>query len=429
MSKRRINVSYLARVEGEGALSVRIRDGVVEEAHLSIFEPPRFYEAFLRGRRFDEAPDITSRICGICPIAYQMSALQAMEGACGVRVEGKLRDLRRLIYCGEWIESHALHVIMLHAPDFLGFQDALEMAREHPEIVKKGLALKKAGNEIVRILGGREIHPVNLRVGGFYSVPRKEELLPLARQLEEARETALALVRWVAGFPFPDFERDWEFVSLYHPSEYPITEGTIVSSGGLDIPISGYESHFQEEHVRHTTALQSRPRKGDLYVTGPLARFNLNFECLSDVAKEAAREAGIVPPCRNPFKMIVVRAIEILYACDEALRIIAEYEEPASPAVDVAPRAATGWGCTEAPRGSLYHRYRLDDAGIIQTARIVPPTSQNQRAIESDLAGFVSSHLDLPDEKLTWGCEQVIRNYDPCISCATHFLRLELDRR
>jgi coenzyme F420-reducing hydrogenase alpha subunit len=303
------------------------------------------------------------------------------------------------------------------------------MAREHPDMVKKGLALKKAGNEIVRLLGGREIHPVNVRVGGFYSVPRKEELLPLVRQLEEAREIALALVRWVAGFPFPDFERDWEFVSLRHPLEYPIAEGRIASSGGLDIPVSEYESHFHEEHVRHSTALHSRPRKGDLYITGPLARFNLNFECLSAAAKEASREAGVVPPCRNPYKTIVVRAIETLYACEEALRIIAEYEEPESPAVTAVPRAATGWGCTEAPRGSLYHRYRLNEEGIIELAKIVPPTSQNQRAIESDLAGFVGSHLDLPDDKLTWGCEQVIRNYDPCISCATHFLELRIDRR
>jgi coenzyme F420-reducing hydrogenase alpha subunit len=429
MKSRKIRVENLARVEGEGSLFVRIKDGKVEEAKLSIFEPPRFFEAFLRGRRFDEAPDITARICGICPIAYQMSAVHAMENALGVSVEGKLRELRRLIYCGEWIESHALHVLMLHAPDFLGYQDAVEMARDHPDMVRKGLALKKAGNEIVRLLGGREIHPVNVRVGGFYSVPKKKELVALAGHLEEARETALALVRWVAAFPFPEFERDWNFVALHHPLEYPFSEGNIVSSGGLDIPVSEYESHFSEEQVRHSTALHSRSRKGVEYITGPLARFNLNFELLSALAKEAAREAGLLPPCRNPYKSIIARGIEIVYACDEALRIIAEYEEPESPAVHAEPRAAAGLGCTEAPRGSLYHRYRLDEAGIIQTAKIVPPTSQNQRAIESDLAEFLAAHTDLPDEKLTWRCEQLIRNYDPCISCATHFLRLTIERQ
>ena len=435
MKSRKIEVANLARVEGEGSLFVRIKDGKVAEAKLSIFEPPRFFEAFLRGRRFDEAPDITARICGICPIAYQMSAVHAMENALGVKVEGKLRELRRLIYCGEWIESHALHVLMLHAPDFLGYQDAVEMARDHPDLVRRGLALKKAGNEIVRLLGGREIHPVNVRVGGFYSVPHKKELIALAGHLEEARDTALALVRWVAAFPFPEFERDWDFVALRHPPEYPFSEGNIVSSGGLDIsvseyiPVSEYESHFSEEQVRHSSALHSRSRKGVDYVTGPLARFNLSFEYLSPLAKDAARDAGLLAPCRNPYKTIVVRGIEIVYACDEALRIIAEYEEPESPAVPVEPRAGTGCGCTEAPRGSLYHRYRLDEAGIIQTAKIVPPTSQNQRAIESDLVHFISAHVDLPDEKLTWGCEQVIRNYDPCISCATHFLTLNVERQ
>lgn len=425
MRSRRIKVANLARVEGEGSLSIRIKDGKLEEARLSIFEPPRFFEAFLCGRRFDEAPDITARICGICPVAYQMSAVHAIENAFGVRVEGPLRALRRLIYCGEWIESHALHVLMLHAPDFLGYQDAVEMARDHPDIVRAGLALKKAGNEIVRLLGGREIHPVNVRVGGFYSVPPKEQLASLTRQLEGARDTAGALVRWVSGFPFPDFERDWELVSLRHSGEYPLCEGNIVSSGGLDIPVPEYENNFSEEQMPHSSALYSRAGKGGVYVTGPLARFNLNFANLSPLAKEAAREAGLLPPCRNPYKSIIVRAIEILHACDEALCLVAEYEEPGTPAVVVEPREATGCGCTEAPRGSLYHRYRIDDAGIIRSAKIVPPTSQNQRAIEGDLVHFVSSRMDLPDGELTRGCEQVIRNHDPCISCATHFLILE----
>ncbi|HEX7526543.1 MAG TPA: nickel-dependent hydrogenase large subunit, partial [Gaiellaceae bacterium] len=188
---RTIKTDYLARVEGEGAMLVRIENGRVDEVKLNIYEPPRFFEAFLRGRAFTEAPDITARICGICPIAYQMSAVQAMEQACGIEVGGQLRALRRLIYCGEWIESHALHVFMLHAPDFLGYESAIELARDQPELVAKALALKKAGNELMTVVGGREVHPINVRVGGWYRTPRKRELAPLVDKLERAREIAL----------------------------------------------------------------------------------------------------------------------------------------------------------------------------------------------------------------------------------------------
>jgi sulfhydrogenase subunit alpha len=428
MADRTINVDYLPRVEGEGALKVVVRDGVVRSAELSIFEPPRFFEAFLRGRGYEEVPDITSRICGICPIAYQMSAVHAMENALGVAVAGPLRDLRRLIYCGEWIESHALHIYMLHAPDFLGYASAIEMARDHGDVVQRGLVLKKAGNDLMILLGGREIHPINVRVGGFYRTPRRRELAPLAERLEWARDAALATVRWAASFDFPDRERNYEFVALRHPHEYPFNEGRIVSNRGLDIPPDAYEEHFEEMHVERSTALHSRIRERGAYLCGPLARYNLNFDRLSPLAQQAAREAGLKTTCANPYRSIVIRAVEVLYACDEALRIIAAYEEPERPAVAIAPRAATGFAATEAPRGMLWHRYRLDVDGSVATARIVPPTSQNQASIEEDLKDFVADNLDLPDDELRHRCEQAVRNYDPCISCATHFIRLEMDR-
>ena len=428
MARRTIKVDYLSRVEGEGALKVVVRDGAVRSAELNIFEPPRFFEAFLRGRSFAEAPDITSRICGICPIAYQMSAVHAMENALGIAVTGPLRDLRRLLYCGEWIESHALHIYMLHAPDFLGYDGAIDMAREHGDAVRRGLGLKKAGNEILSLVGGREIHPINVRVGGFYRVPRRTELAALAEPLKRARDAALETVRWVAGFEFPDRERDYTFVALGHPDEYPFNEGRIVSNRGLDISADRYEEHFEEMHLPRSTALHSRFKDGTSYLVGPLARYGLNYGRLSPLARQAAREAGLGPACRNPYRSIVVRAVEVLYACDEALRIVESYHEPDRPAVALEPRAATGFGATEAPRGLLYHRYRLADDGTIAEARIVPPTSQNQATIEEDLAGFVEGFLDLSDEALRHRCEQTVRNYDPCISCATHFLRLEMDR-
>ena len=428
MARRTIKVDYLARVEGEGAFKVVLRDSAVESAELEIFEPPRFFEAFLRGRACGEAPDITARICGICPVAYQMSAVHAMENALGLEVTGPLRELRRLLYCGEWIESHALHIYMLHAPDFLGYAGAIEMAREHSEVVRRGLALKKAGNEIMALLGGREIHPINVRVGGFYRAPRRGELKPLVERLEWAREAAVETVRWVAGFDFPDRTRDYTFVALRHPAEYPFNEGRIVSNRGLDISAAEYDKHFAETHVARSTALHSRLKSGEAYLVGPLARYSLNFDRLSALAQQIAREAGLGPTCTNPYRSIVVRAVEVLYACDEALRIIAAYEEPDVPAIAVESRPAIGFGATEAPRGLLYHRYRLEADGTIAEARIVPPTSQNQASIEEDLVGFIGSCLDLPDEALRQRCEQTVRNYDPCISCSTHFLRLEIDR-
>ncbi len=385
MKSRTIKVDYLARVEGEGALHVKIRNNTVTDVKFKIWEPPRLFEALLRGRNYSEAPDITARICGICHTAYLMSAAQAMEGAFGVAVDGQLRALRRLIYCGQWIESHALHVYLLHAPDFLGYEDSIQMAKDHPKIVQRGLQLKKVGNELMAFLGGREVHPINVRVGGFYKVPTKRELAPFIEKLKWARDAALEAVRWTATLPFPDFEQDYEFVALRHPDEYAITEGRLVSNKGLDIAVSEYDDHFVEEHVPYTNALHSVLKERGAYLVGPLARYNVNFDKLSPLAQQAARDAGLGPVCLNPFKSIIVRSVEILYAYDEALRLIDEYETPERPAVEVQPHAATGHGCTEAPRGILYHRYRVDDQGVILDAKIVAPTSQNQKSVDSDL--------------------------------------------
>jgi sulfhydrogenase subunit alpha len=420
---RTLTVEMLARVEGEGGMLIRTRDGDVTDVQLDIYEPPRFFEAFLRGRRYTEPPDITARICGICPVAYQMSACQALEAACGVTIPQPIRDLRRLLYCGEWIESHALHIYLLHAPDFLGFEGMLDMARDHRAEVERGLQLKKVGNSIIDLVGGRAIHPVNVRLGGFYAAPAPQRMRELAERLKWARDAALETVQWVSGFDFPDFEQDYEFVALRHETEYPILAGRHASSRGLDADVDAFEHHVVEHHVEHSTALHAR-LDGRRYLTGPLARYALSSDKLSPVAREAAAAAGLGPVCRNPFQSIVVRAVEVLFACDEALRIIEGYEPPDEPSVPVEARAGTGSGATEAPRGLLYHRYGIDDAGLITTALIVPPTSQNQTQIEDDLRQLVTPRLHLATEELTHVCEQAIRSYDPCISCATHFLTL-----
>ncbi len=428
MKSKTIKVDYLARVEGEGGLYVKIKNGVVKDVKFNIFEPPRFFEAFLRGRRFTEAPDITARICGICPVAYQMSSVHAMEQICGVKVDGQLRELRRLLYCGEWIESHALHIYMLHLPDFLGYEDAIAMAKDHGEAVNNALKLKKIGNDIMIVLGGREIHPINVRVGGFYKVPSKKDLRALLDPLKWALEASLETVKLVAGLPFPELERDYEFVSLQHPDEYPLCEGHIVSNKGFDVETRDFLKHVEEVHVEHSTSLQGKVIARDDYLTGPMARYHHNYGRLPKVARDAAKEAGLGKTCSNPFKSIIVRAVETVFACHEAIRIIKNYEPPDEPYVEAIPKAGTGHGASEAPRGLLYHRYEIDGDGIIKKARIMPPTSQNQKAVEKDLKQFVENNLDLPDDKLTWQCEQTVRNYDPCISCSCHFLKLRIDR-
>jgi coenzyme F420-reducing hydrogenase alpha subunit len=424
-----IRVPLLARVEGEGGLTITVSGGQVTEARLDIFEPPRYFEALLRGRSYTEPPDITARICGICPVAYQMSACAAIENACQVTPTAPIENLRRLLYCGEWIESHALHIYLLHAPDFLGYESGIHLAQDRPDLLARGLRIKQAGNRLMTAVGGRSVHPVNVRVGGFYRAPEAADLKALVPALEEARKDAEATLAWVAGFDFPDFERDYEFVSLRQPDgAYPVTGGRVVSSAGLDIPATGYDDHFTEFQVPHSTALHSL-LDGRTYLTGPLARYSLNSGCLPAGLRAAARDAGLGDRCGNPFRSIIVRAVELLYATDEALRLIGGYEPPDPPAVDVPPRAATGYGVTEAPRGLLYHRYTFDADGTITDAKIVPPTSQNQPAIEADLKDFVAARLDLPHDELTRQCEQAVRNHDPCISCAAHFLDLRMTAR
>jgi sulfhydrogenase subunit alpha len=428
MATRTIRVDYIARVEGESSLDLHIRDGTVDRVRLAIFEPPRFFEALLRGRGCHELLDIVARICGICPIAYQMSGVHAIEQLLGIAVEPPIRVLRRLLYCGEWIESHALHIVMLHAPDFLGFPDAVAMAREHGAAVERGLALKKAGNALLRLLGGREIHPVNVRLGGFYRVPRQAELKALADDLERAREQAIATLRWASAFDFPECRRDYEFVALRHPHEYPMNEGRIVSTAGLDIAAADYESEFLERQVPYSTALHSVLQRRGAYLVGPMARYAINRDRLPAEIRALADEVGLEPVCRNPFRSILVRAVEVVYACDEALRLIADYEPPSHPFVRAEPCAGVGRACTEAPRGILYHRYRLAADGTILDARLVPPTAQNQGIIEEDLRQVAAARLDLDEAALQAGCEQSIRNHDPCISCAAHFLTLRVHR-
>lgn len=428
-------VPTLARVEGEGALHVSVEGDEITDLRLEIYEPPRFFESFLRGRGFGEPVDITARICGICPVAYQMSATNALEQIAGVTVTDPIRDLRRLLYAGEWIESHVLHVGFLHAPDFLGASSGIDLAGRHPELIRDVLQLKKIGNQIMEVVGGRPIHPINVRLGGWYRAPDRDEIASLAEPLEWARTAAHALVEWVAGFDFPNVALDHELVSLRHAVEYPVLDGRLVSDRGLDIDIGDFDSEFVEQHVAHSTALHGRRRNGDVYLTGPLARWANNRDRVPAEVDEIARRLDVPDVERNPFRSIVIRSLEVLVAVLTAQEVVARYVEPEPASVVVTPTAGVGWGATEAPRGVLLHRYETDAEGTILDARIIPPTAQNQPAIEADVRRVVEQHVRAhpestadSDHELQHLCETAVRNHDPCISCATHFLTVELDR-
>jgi coenzyme F420-reducing hydrogenase alpha subunit len=425
---RTIKTDALARVEGEGALHLKLVDGRAEEVRLSIYEPPRFFEGLLRGRRFDEAPDITARICGICPVAYQTSAMLAMEDAAGVEIPEPIRRLRRLLYCGEWLQSHALHVFLLHAPDFFGVDDGFALAERHGDVVRRGLEIKRVGNAIIEAVGGRAVHPVNPRVGGFWRAPTKAELDSLRPKLEQARDAALATLAWTATLDIPELDRDVAFLAVRDPDGYAIDRGALHASTGAAFTAQAWDDHVVERQEAHSTALYATLDGASPYLTGPLARWALNGAQLPAWLKDAAAAAGLAMPCRNPFASIQVRAAEMAWAAAEALRLVDAYEPPDPPWIEAAPRDAAGFGVSEAPRGALHHGYVVDGDGLISRARIVPPTAQNQAAIEADLKATAEANAALDDRALAWRCEQAIRNHDPCISCAAHFLTLTLER-
>ena len=423
-----IHVPVLTRVEGEGALDLRIDNGEIAELRLRIFEPPRFFEKFLEGRSYTEIPDMVARICGICPVAYQATAAQALERLFGVELSPWARAMRRVFYCGEWIQSHSLHIHLLAAPDFFGCSNAIELARIAPDEVRRGLRIQALGNELMDLFGARSVHPVGIRIGGFHGAPSMARIRELREKLRAALPEAEALIRWTAAIPVPQDAQDFVSVAMRHPADYAIEYGDIAASDGLHISAEAFDEHFAERHEPHSTALFSDYHQRP-YLVGPLARLNLNADRLPGRVRVLLAESGLALPSRNVFHSLVARAVEILLALHEALRLLDGYRVPDSPWVPAIPRAGVAYGCTEAPRGLLWHRYEMDADGCVVNARIVPPTSQNQGRIEEDLrVSLLNFGLDHPDDALRLHCEKIIRNYDPCISCATHFLRMNVER-
>src|SRR5512140_378364 len=422
-----IEVGALARVEGEGGLYIGLENGQAVEIRLDIYEPPRFFEGFLIDRFLQEVPDITARICGICPVAYQMSSAIALENALGVQVSPMARSLRRLMYCGEYIESHALHIYMLQAPDLFGKESAFELAAIAPEVVKNALRLKKIGNQVLSAIGGRSIHPVNVCVGGFYSWPAKDALKALLPELKWGLQASIDCVNWAVTLPFHELEIDYEFVALHHPTEYGVIDGEVWSSKGRRLSVSEYESGYIEQHVERSNALHSQTVDGKTYLVGPLARLALNHEQLLPAAEKALKAAKIKLPIRNPYKSLIARAVELVQFFEEAIQIVEAYDPKGAPHVELELHAGEGAGASEAPRGLLYHRYKVDENGLVQFAKITPPTAQNLPRIEADLFAMAPQITQMPEAEATRTAEHLVRAYDPCISCATHFLKLKVE--
>lgn len=424
--KRLFKIDYLSRVEGETGITAEIRDGVVT-VRARVFEAPRFFESFLRGRHYSDVADFTARICGICPVAYQMSAVHAIEKVFGVEVEEPIRELRRLLYCGEWIESHALHIYLLQGPDFYGAESAWSK-REYLPIAKRGLFFKKLGNRILSLIGGRPIHPVSVKVGGFSKLPEKKLLLSILTDLDDACEESLREVERAARLPFQDHTMDMECVSLRAPREYPMNHGNVISNRGINTPMEGFLAMVRESQVKHSTALHSKIRKDGLestYLVGPISRVNLNAEKLPAEITTTMKKCGITLPIMNTRMGIIARSIELSYALHEAMRIIRVYEAPSEPSVRFEPREGEATWITEAPRGILIHRYELDHEGYVKECTLIPPTSQNLAQMEKDLHDFIQNHIGKPVEFLKKESEKIARSYDPCISCSVHLVVLE----
>ncbi|HCD31212.1 MAG TPA: Ni/Fe hydrogenase subunit alpha [Phycisphaerales bacterium] len=432
--QRTIAVNALARVEGEGALHLVMDGSNVKEAKLRIYEPPRFYEAFLRGRDFREVPDITARICGICPIAYQTASCYALEKAMDVfddvqQLPG-VQVMRDLMYCGEWIESHVLHMFMLHLPDFLGYESAISMAKDHGDTVKQALRLKKLGNQLVAVFGGRAVHPVGMCVGGFHRAPQQKNVLALVDETKACCDLMCELALFLAeNIDYPDMQRDYEFVSLCPENEYPMNLGRICSNKGLDVDQANFGNQIQESQVEHSTALHSVIKRRGAYMVGPLARLNLNSDKLHPRAAEllpkVCKALGKSLPWQNNFLSLPARALETVHALALAADLLAAYQRPTPSHVNITPRAGHGAHGTEAPRGLCWHEYRTEEDGTISMAHIMPPTAQNQLTIEADLREMAAQLVDMDDQAAALRCEHLIRNYDPCISCSVHFLKFD----
>jgi sulfhydrogenase subunit alpha len=427
MTNVNVNVHHLTRVEGHGNIVVDVKNGELLKCEMQIVEAPRFFEAMVRGRPYYEASHITSRICGICATGHATASLRATENALGVDVSEQTELLRKLVFHGEIIDSHVLHVYMLVAPDFFGVGSVLPLASSHPEVVMRALRIKKLSGDLCAMVSGRHTHPIAMTVGGFTHFPTIKELLAMKERLVTAREDLDETMALLATLPWPDFERETEYVSLKKDDEYAFIDGVIATTDGFTYDLPDYRKVTNEHLVPHSTAKHTKHNR-ESYMVGALARFNNNYDQLHPRAKAAAETLGMKPIVTNSFLNSGAQAIEMVHCVEDSIRIIDELVDRGikeEPLYEFQGKGGEGVGSCDVPRGILFHNYVIDDEGIIQGANCIIPTNQNYGNMEADMRALVPQILDRPQEEITLMMEMLIRAYDPCISCSTHFLDVE----
>ena len=427
MTQVNINVHQLTRVEGHGNIVLNAKDGKIEELRWEAPESPRFFEAMLRGRYYEDVPIIASRICGICSIAHSTASIQATEAALGIQPSEQTLLLRKLLYNAEMLESHVLHILFLAAPDFLGVGSVFPLVETHKDVVLMALRLKKLGYNLAEALAGRKTHPLSCVVGGFAKLPDPGELETLRKRLEDAMVDLDTTVELFKTLSIPDFVRETEYIALKDPREYALISGQIASTDAGITPVSNYIGVTNEFCVPHSTAKYTK-NKRDSYMVGALSRFNLNHDQLLPRAKRAAEELGLNSPCHNPFMITVAQIVETIHVLEDSIslidQILARGLEEEDSRIKV--RAGRGIGAVEAPRGTLFHDYTYDDKGMLTEANCIIPTNQNHNNIQKDMEALVPLILSRPQDEIAHTLEMLVRAYDPCISCSTHVLNVSI---
>ena len=418
-----INVHHVTRVEGHGDIEVNLKNGTIEKCSWNVVEAPRFFEAFLQGRPYKDVNHITSRICGICSIGHQLASLKATEAAMGVAISEQTRLLRKLLLHGENLQSHVLHTYFLVAPDFLGVGSVFPLVKTHKDVVVRALTLKKLANDLCDVVGGRTVHPIRCKVGGFSCLPKTSELEQTRARLEAARPEIDKTVELFATLTIPAFERETEYIGLYSKTEYPLYEGELCSSDAGTYKDEDYLAVTNEYIVPQSTAKYAR-NKRESYMAGALARFNLNYASLHPKAKKAAAALNLKAPCHNPFMISVAQVVELVDSLESAIAFIDTILKRGlqEEALEIKPRAGRGVGIVEVPRGILFHDYTYNEQGEIVKANCIIPTNQNHANIQKDMEKFLPMILDKTQDEIRLGLEMLVRAYDPCISCSTHYL-------
>jgi coenzyme F420-reducing hydrogenase alpha subunit len=427
MTTVNVDVHHLTRVEGHGNIVVDVEHGELKKCEWQIVEAPRFFEAMLRGRPYYEASHITSRICGICSVGHATASLRATENALGVAISEQTELLRKLLFHGEMLDSHVLHVYMLVAPDFFGAGSVLPLAASHPEVVLRALRIKKLSGDLCAAIAGRHTHPIAMTVGGFTHLPKEKELLELRKRLVAAREDMDETIALLKTLPWPAFERETEYVSLQKDDEYAFIDGRIATTDGFGYELPDYRKVTNEYLVPHSTAKWTKHNR-DSYMVGALARFNNNYDQLHPRAKAAAEELGMKPVVTNSFLNSGAQAVEMVHCVEDSIQLIDQLvgrgiEE--EPLYEFQGKGGEGVGSCDVPRGILFHNYFIDDDGLIEGANCIIPTNQNHANIEADMHALLPQILDRSQEEITLAMEMLVRAYDPCISCSTHLLKVE----